>query len=273
MSHADRIRSLVDSYRLEVDGVAFWVPYWVNNPKLMGNATAPGVRGAFKGKGTPGQLVLSLQRVLAGGEHHPRTADGYRELMRSRGLGIDCSGFIYHVLDGWLRARGQGSLSSRLVTDREAVLEALRQRPSWQHRGVSEAEIHSWPHWVPLQLVYQRFHKSPRMLTAVATLVHPQVVEAVAAARDILPGDMIKFTSKQWGDHIALVVEQRSNELVIAESTEPADRLGGVTYSRVKITDPQRGLEYQGWERAASYDPGGATRDGVWRLKGLTDAG
>jgi len=83
--------------------------------------------------------------------------------------------------------------------DRDSILEAMRHRPSWRRQEVQEAEVLKWPQLVPLVQVCQRFHKQPRMLTAVATLVHPAVVVAVTRAKDIQPGDMIKFTSKDWG--------------------------------------------------------------------------
>lgn len=107
---ASRLHSLIDQYRLEVGGVRFWAPYWVNDPKLIGAAGSAGLRGAFKGNGT---------------------------------------------------------------------------------------------------------------------------------------------------------------ELIIAESTEPADQLGGVGYDRIAIADPERGLQDQGWARGKSFHPGGPSRDGVWRLQEL----
>jgi hypothetical protein len=270
MDPATHIRSLVDEYELELHGVKFWAPYWVNNPKLMGDANATGIKGAFKGKGTPAQLQRSLQRVIDKNGGQPQSAVDYRQLMRAHGLGVDCSGFIYYVLSGWLRATRHQPLAQQLVVRRADILEALHNRPSWQRGGVSEAEVKAWPPLVSLRQVCQRFHKDPRMLTAVATLVHPEVVVPVTRAQDMQPGDMIKFTSQAWGDHIALIVEQKGAELVIAESTEPADKLGGVGYDRISIKNPERGLEHQGWARAKSYHPGGASRDGVWRLKELT---
>lgn len=269
MDQAARIRSLIDEYQLEVGGVRFWTPYWVNNPKLMGDAAAPGLKGAFKGKGTPAQLKLILRRRLADTTKRPQSADGYRQFMRDQALGIDCSGFIYQVLSGWLRMTGRRPLPQQLVVSRDDVLVAMQRSKSWQQRDATEAEVRGWPPLVSMEQVRQRFHKQPRMLTAVATLVHPSVVVPVDRAKDTQPGDMIKFTSKQWGDHIALVVENKGAELVIAESTEPADKLGGVDYDRIHIMDPEHGLEHQDWPRARSYHPGGASRDGVWRLKEL----
>ena len=266
-SSSQQIRSLVDQYQLELDSSKFWMPYWVNNPNLMGDANPAGIKGAFKGKGTPGQLRRSLQQAISKDGGQPRSASDYRQLMRAHGLGIDCSGFVYYVLSNWLRSMHCQPLSQQLVVSRADILKAMRDSASWQRRGVSETEVQAWPPLVLLHQVCERFHKDPRMLTAVATLVHPEVVVPVTRAKDMQPGDMIKFTSAQWGDHIALVVENQGTQLVIAELTEPAHSLGGVGYDRIIITDPERGLEGQGWARAKSYHPGTATRDGVWRLK------
>lgn len=269
-SNAATIRSAVDQYRLEVNGVRFWAPYWVNDPKLMGDAGAPNLRGAFKGKGTPEQLALSVKRLLAKSSRRPQSAPDYRSLMRAHGLGIDCSGFLYHVLSSWLRAAGKPSLPRQLVVKRDDILTAMQRQKSWQRSKVSETEVGSWPQWVSMEQVCRRFHKNARMLTAVATLVHPKVVVPVGRAKDILPGDLIKLTSAQWGDHIAIVVENNGSELIIAESTEPADKLGGVRYDQIQIQHPERGLEHQGWKRARNYHPGGSNRDGIWRLQEMT---
>jgi len=270
MPDSARIRKLVDEYQLEVGGVHFWAPYWVNDPKLMGDAGAPNLRGAFKGKGTPEQLTLSLKRLIAANSNRPQSAADYRSLMRAHGLGIDCSGFMYHVLSGWLRAARRPSLPRQLVVNRDDILTAMQRQKSWQRGKMSEEEVRSWPQWVPMQQVCQRFHKNARMLTAVATLVHPKVVVPVERAKDIRPGDLIKLTSRQWGDHIAIVVENNGSELIIAESTEPEDKLGGVTYDQIQIKNPERGLEHQGWKRAQNYHPGDANRDGIWRLQEMT---
>jgi len=45
----------------------------------------PQIQGAFKGTGTPSQLVLNLQRVVAREVKRPTSGDGYRSLMRAHG--------------------------------------------------------------------------------------------------------------------------------------------------------------------------------------------
>jgi hypothetical protein len=272
VSNSQLLKNFVEDYHLEVGGVRFWTPYWINKPGAMAHADvhadAPYIHGPFKGKGTPGQLRSALERILATTQRRPTTPAGYRKLMRSHGLGIDCSGFAYHLLSGWLRTSHRPDLPQRLVVDRDDILLAMQERPHWRRRGVTVAPVRAWPPQTPLDLVCRSFKKSPRMLVGVAALVHPAVVVPVTRVQDIQPGDLIKTTSPRWGDHIAVVIEQAEGRLLTAESTEPAGELGGVTYSPIVITHPGKGLEHQQWGHRHLYHPGKGN-DGVWRLRGL----
>lgn len=270
MQHDTRIlRALADEYRLQLGGVWFWTPYWINRPGSIAHNDTPYIHGPFKGKGTPKQLLSVLERLLADSGKRLATPVAYRAFMRSHGLGIDCSGFAYHLLNGWLQTRQQESLAQHLVVSRNDVLKTMQDKPRWRRRGVSIAEVRTWPSLVSMQQMCKRFRKSPRMLAGVAALVHPTVVVPISKVQDILPGDLIKMTSPRWGDHIIVVIENTGKWLVVAESTEPAGKLGGVTYSRISIISPEKGLEYQQWDRLDLYHPG-VGNDGVWRLRGIS---
>jgi hypothetical protein len=264
------IEGLVGQYKLKLDGVEFWAPYWVNSRELMLAAVDTWVVGPYKGKGTPGQLTASLRNHLKKDDKHPVAADVYRQAMRGYGLGIDCSGFIYFVLDGYLRSLGKPGLRHHLIIPKQDILEAYDAKSSWR-RYLKREEIEAQPELITLDWICTRVKKDPRMITNVARLVHPKTAHRIMHTAAIQPGDMIKMTSDEFGDHIGIVVSCDESEIVYAESTEPADALGGVGYNRISITSSGKPLEDQRWEQPRSYKPGKGN-DGVWRLNVLRSA-
>ncbi len=240
--------SSVQQYQLEINGIKFWTPYWINRdgpPYRLG--------GAFKGKGTPAQILLALQPHL--NAQNLKQPAQYRKLMRRHGLGIDCSGFVYHMLSNYLRSLGLRDLPHYLYVPRADIL-AASHKPSWQRARVAEAEIKAWPELVPMTKVCQRFHKSPRSC------------DSIAKAGDIKTGDMIKLTSGSGSDHLGIVVRVGQNRFEYAASNETwADGLGGPQISTLTITAPDLGLEAQDWPHRSIFDPDKG--DAVWRLKAL----
>jgi hypothetical protein len=252
------VRPIVDRFQLSVGAVRFWVPYWINREAAPYRLNAP-----YRGKGTPGQLASALARYAQGSG--ATTAEDWRRLMRQHGLGIDCSGFVYYVLDQLLQQRYRQRLASHLMLRRLEVLEALERRPERKIATPPE----SLPEVMPLGEACALWHKDPVNLTNVQRLVDPLVVEAVPSLLEVVPGDLIK-TWYKGEDHIAVVVEANSRQIVYADSGDRANGgLGGVAYGIINITNPALGLEAQDWERRHHYNPAGGRRDGLWRLGAL----
>jgi hypothetical protein len=267
MSDTEVLKRLVERYQLEVAGVRFWVPYWVNSRELMRLQPDNWIKGPYKGKGTPDQIKAALQRRLRQEPAPPTTAEGYRRLMRRYGIGIDCSGFIYYVLNGYLRHQGRGALRQHLVVPRDELLRAHAAQTSWR-RYVTQAQIEAQPEMVGMAWVAEHFKKDPRMITNVARLVHPQIVHRIRQASQVRPADLIKMTSEEFGDHIGIVVSHEQGVITYAESTEPEGSLGGVGYNRIMVADPAEDLNRQRWDQVRSYHPERGN-DGVWRLNAL----
>lgn len=109
-----------EHYRnLQVFGCGLICPYYINRP--IGYITdlmrKVGIRendisnlyqafkenlapyGWYQGKGTPGQIEDTVRKFLpnAGFGRPKVTSEGIRDLMRLRGIGVDCSGFVFNV--------------------------------------------------------------------------------------------------------------------------------------------------------------------------------
>ena len=88
------LTSLVNQYQLNLGDKKVWCPYWMDNWKKS-------IRGPHGGKGTPSEITqtatqLAKQQDVSLQKLSPRQI---RQFMTQNRLGIDCSGFIYYLLD------------------------------------------------------------------------------------------------------------------------------------------------------------------------------
>lgn len=114
--------------RLNAFGCEILCPYYINRPvsyltdlmrkvgisedevsmfySLFKENNAP--YGWFQGKGTPEQIESAIKYFLpnAGFGRPKVTPEGIRDLMRLRGIGVDCSGFVFNILNSGFRKVG-----------------------------------------------------------------------------------------------------------------------------------------------------------------------
>jgi len=247
-----------EEYHLEVNGVKFWTPYWINwnTPPFFLNAP-------FDGKGTPGQIKSVLLRRIQEEKQTPRSAADYQRLTLGWGLGIDCSGLAYYLLSHWLRQVYNLRLTDYLYTPKADVVEASR-KPHWQKAGVKPAQIDALPAQVSVSQVCELFHRHPMHITNVARLTSKQAAVTVPKAKDTRPGDMVKLTGPS-GQHIGIVVAVNAKRLRYVDSRGFAAGVGSVRYQDIVIKDPEAGLEQQYWQDRKVFDP--KANDRLCRLR------
>jgi hypothetical protein len=253
-SYPHLVRRLSQRYELEIAGVRCWTPYWINWDEPPYFKDAP-----YRGKGTPQQITTTACQLLATSEQQPRTPEAMRGWMRQQGLGIDCSGFAYHVLNAYLRQRLNVTLAAHLRVYQADICAALKRHPDRADPGLGRALP-----WLRLEQVCQVWRKEPAMLTDVRRLTDPTVAHPVERADQVQPGDLIKLTSR-YGDHIAIVCGRTADTIEYASSEDEPDGLGGIRCRQIQIGSPREGLEAQQWEQAHIYNPG-QNNDGAWRL-------
>jgi hypothetical protein len=253
------LRPYVDEYRLKIDGVCLWAPYYVQAGERLRGVPAP-----FRGKGTPGQMVGAFKAYLGRSSQRIASADDAYRIMRQIGLGVDCSGFVYQVLDRYLTvARGYPGLRHHLVVHQDEIEEALSHHPE----RAQELPVDPATRTVLLDGTCRIWKKNPRMITHVRRLCDPLTSVRIETAAAWRAGDMIAL-SGEYGDHVAIVVERTAHTVVYAESRDRPDGMGGVGYGVMRLLDLSQGLEAQEWPDREFYHPENG-QDGVWRLKVL----
>ncbi len=251
----------VEDYHLEVNGVKFWTPYWINWE------TPPYFKDALLvGKGSAAEIIQTLLEKINESEADPKTPADYRSLMRQHGLGIDCSGLAWYVLSGWLRQAYGLNLADSLFVPKSEV-KAASKKPSWRETGVSAEQLESLPDQITVSAIIELFHKQPQHLVNVARLTSDQSAVTVASVAGARPGDLIKMTGPA-GDHVGVIVEVGRN-IRYADSRDVKGGSGGVRYQDITVNDSSKGLEAQDWSDKADFDP--TKGDRLCRLKVIDD--
>lgn len=243
---SDSLQKYVDEYRLTIDGISFWTPYFINSKPLNADVDRF-TTGPYKGKGTPAQLQGWVRRYAAS---HQRlnSPEEWRQAMINHRVGIDCSGFAYHVLDSYLKESGKGRLSDHIYIPRRDLIGFYDQG----HRvnGVTRQHIESYPEHIRLSDFCRDFSKNPRKNTNVARLVGEAVAVQVTSAGQLMPGDMA-YVVGPAGDHIMIVISIKDGVIRLADSLG-LNRTGVSLYD-VRVTNPAADIDAQDWGESKWY--------------------
>ena len=259
------LRSTVDRYRLTLGGCHVWTPYWLNSTTEPFRLDAP-----LRGKGTAKEVARAARAAARAESVAPQSVEEWGLLMRRHGLGIDCSGFVYHVLSEWLRQAHGLELADYLqvppaeIEARNARLPALADR--WNARRVPPARKP-----VALSQAARRWGFEPASIVNVLRLTDPAICQAVPAAGLARPGDLIR-TSNHGSHHVGIVVSAKQGLITYADSAHADGVIGGVSYRYIAVDRPESGLEQQSWGQKRLYHPEApGSGDGMWRLTVLAE--
>ncbi len=178
---------------------------------------------AFSGKGSAQEIEEELKIIqkLEGKDFSAMPEEEIRDIMKKRKLGIECSGFVSHVLDAWV-----------LETKKEHVFNVL----SFRSRGLFGRIA-----------VFLR----PFSHIDVATLISPQNAKEFFAMEEFRPGDLISFHNKI--DHVILVTgvvrdeKKKVREIFYAHSVRE-DTGVGIKEGTIMISDKNKPLVEQQWQ-------------------------
>lgn len=228
------IHRYVEGYKLHTGELEVWTPYWVNEPGVP--------EGPFRGKGAPEQIQGELDRIIAEYTDTLHNAEEIRYLMLRNALGVDCSGFVYHVLSRYAFETESADLAWQLVVDKSEIEQASRKE-GWREK-ITPEEVAQLPGTVSLRELCDRLGKDPAQLTSVRRLCDGRVSLYVKQVAQIQPADMIQMVTA-YGDHIGIVTE--ADEATIRYASSDFDPLGpgGITFHEIPVNNPNEALEQQ----------------------------
>lgn len=229
------VHEQAERYKLTANDLEVWTPYWVNEPGVP--------EGPFSGKGSPRQIQEELDSILTDYTDELHNSEEARYLMLRNGLGVDCSGFAYHVLSALLKETADSDLAQELAVDKTSIEEAWLNKDSWQDK-ISRAEIEQLPAAVTLREVCDRLEKDPAQLTNVRRLCDERSSVYITRAALAQPADMIQM-STAYGDHIGIVTENNEGFIRFVSSDFDPVGPGGVAFHEIPVNDPDKAIEEQ----------------------------
>lgn len=227
--------NIINQYQaLEIEGKKIACPYFRNVKRIRGELRV------LAGKGTPQELIdeTRIFAKLRGVDLGQLNETEIRQFMITQGLGVDCSGFVMHVLNEMLKANNHLGM--------------------WKY--LSLKPITNWGAKILYPFKYAQLTDS----FALTSEHNATKIEI----KDLIPGDLVRLRGARRGDHILIVYEVEYNEnriplkfTYVASSPHYGDK-HGVKFGEVIITDINGELKDQKWNE---NDEKGIN----WTYKGL----
>lgn len=180
---------------------------------------------AMVGKGTPEEIIMEAKiwEKLKGIHFDQMSENEIKEFLKNRHIGIDCSGFIVHLLDYWcVETKG---------------------KHIWKYLRITKPGFTSW-------LKYKLRPVEQLGAEIITDLKNCNTVEL----KDVRPMDLIRSKSrKSNADHIMMVLEVEKNEegtptkIKYVHSSPYFGEDNGVKFGDIEFTDLNKPLEEQNW--------------------------
>jgi hypothetical protein len=205
---------------LDILGKKVCTPYFINSNKKRAELRV------MAGKGAPEEIIheVKVWAQVKGFDLARAKEDQIREFMMDLGIGIDCSGFVVHVLNAELKRRKLG--------------------PLWNYLAFSNNSF---------------FMKIRRMLRPLEniganTLTNETNTTKISDLNNIKPADLIRLVGNKNNEyHVAIITEVEHDDngkiksFKYANSNRKYEDQNGVRIGTVKITDPKDELKDQKW--------------------------
>lgn len=208
------VSALIKNYReLQINGTKVQTPYFRNVKRVRAELRS------LVGKGTPEEIVNEtlIYAKLRGFKLEGKTEKEIRQFMVGQGIGVDCSGFVSHVYDVWLKASGYKGIYSNLNFPKGRSL---------FNRLVTRLR--------PIEHIYSNLLTSSLNTTKVKL-------------QDVQIGDMIRLKGLKHGHHIVVIIEVEQKSFTYVHSSEHYGEKHGVRIGTVEIVKPKGELKQQKW--------------------------
>lgn len=213
-------QAVIDQYlNLNLGGKTMPAVYHINSGHIKDLRVMVG-----KGTSTEIEMETKIWAQLKGLDLMQMDQDHIRQFMRQRSIGVDCSGYLFHIFDSWLKASRQRGLAHQLKFVRPSL-------------------------WFKLKL---RLRPAENIG---ADMMTSDLNSAAADYAEVQPGYVIRSNSiLQNVDHIMLITKVARNqdgELLWFEYTHSTYHFGtanGVRIGKIAITNAKKALAEQDWQ-------------------------
>jgi hypothetical protein len=213
-------QEIIQAYKhLIIRGIEVRTPYYRNVKRIRAELRS------LTGKGTPEEIIEEtiIFAQLRGVKFQCLSSEELKQFMESQGVGVDCSAFVAHIFDYWLKKNKHKSLYSVIK--------------------------------FPPTNLYRRFLQRLRPIEniGVEILTGPLNSEKVNF-NEMKPGYLIRLKGIKQGHHIAIITEVQRDDKTktltsfkYAHSTQHFGKDNGIREGEIIITDNTKPLEFQNW--------------------------
>src|SRR5260221_3467868 len=213
------IKETIKQYReLKLDGKTVVTPYFINDKRRKDLR-------AMVGKGTPEEIIMEskIWEKLKGTDFDTMNEDSIKQFLIDRGIGIDCSGFITHILDSQSQQKTGKHVWNFLRIPQNGIIWKLR-------------------YWLrPVEQL------GAEVLTDKDNTIPISIDE-------VMPGDLIRSKAKKNnGHHIMIITEVDRNEnnsvksITYTHSSAYYGTNNGIKEGKIEIVNPNAPLKDQNW--------------------------
>lgn len=213
------VKTLAHEYlNLNINGCNVRTPYYRNVKRIRAELRS------LVGKGLPAEIIEEtlIYSKLRGFDLKGKSEFEIREFMASQGIGIDCSGFVAHLYDRWLRSSNKGSITSNLKFSNNTFYRKFvrKLRPI---ENISADDLTNYDNCIKIEL------------------------------NQTEPGDLIRMKGVKHGDHLAIIYSVSTDEagqiieITYIHSSPAYQSENGVKFGQIEITDPNGELKDQQW--------------------------
>jgi len=205
---------------LPIGEKAVKVPYFMNIKKRRA-----GLR-VLVGKGDPGEIVreVYVTSQVKGFDLNKASIDQIRKFMIDSNIGIDCSAFIVHIYNSWLRSENKSPLINYLRFPKNDFVQKLK-----------------------------RFLRPVENIGA-NLLTGDLNAKKITKVNDIVPGDLIRSKGRHKNSHHVLLIirvmkeDNQVREIDYIHSTKEYGSENGIRQGKIIVTDTNKALKDQEWQ-------------------------
>ncbi len=206
-------------FKMDILGVQITAPYYRNIKRVRAELRS------LVGKGTPEELIE--ETVIYAKLHNfffeNKSEKDVREFMESEGIGIDCSGFISHVLDFWLKKSGVGGIGNNI------------KYPQASFRTTIARKL--------------------RVIENIsADLLTNELNSTKVNLANVKPGDLLRLKGEKRGDHLAMIYSVEKDDfskkvirITYVHSSPAYGKENGLRLGEIEIIDQNKNLNEQKW--------------------------
>ena len=204
---------------LPLGGKEIVTPYYMNPKSQRG-----GLR-VLVGKGDPGEIAREVKVLsqLKGLDLTKLSATEIRAMMIDNHIGIDCSGFIVHIMNYWLKMQNDRILVNYLKFKNNSIISRLKRT------------------FRPVEQIGANL------------LTNSENCKVIHDLNEIRPGDLIRAKGQRKNSHHVMLVtevtfeEDGVKEIEYVHSTRNYGEENGVRFGKILISDPKEIFYKQTW--------------------------